>query len=150
MSFLVRTCPPDTTDTDSSTLQRFVHPSLARTPRCSEAYLRWRSTPLSTMYLPTTSESSTGDSSSESSAGPSRKRGRSLATIMTLPIHATRALVPSHADVVEHLEQVEEGLQDIYDHVIEISLQRIEDIETGHIELESRSLIVSGERASLL
>ncbi|GJW18189.1 reverse transcriptase domain-containing protein [Tanacetum coccineum] len=198
---------------------------------------------------PVRNHSSTGDSSSESSAGPSRKRGRSLATIMTLPIHATRALVPSHADllpprkrfrdsilpkdiveedinmdvledieadatvvevavdrdvearvdvgidmevdvgddvedevedevessergtmevgvdviagidipdvmlmpdVVEHLEQVEEGLQDIYDHVIEISLQRIEDIETGHIELESRSLIVSGERASLL
>ncbi|GJS28144.1 hypothetical protein Tco_0488764 [Tanacetum coccineum] len=32
--------PPDTTDADSSTPQRFVHPSLARTPWCSEAYLR--------------------------------------------------------------------------------------------------------------
>ncbi|GJX39082.1 hypothetical protein Tco_0252385, partial [Tanacetum coccineum] len=32
--------PPDTTDADSSTPPRFVHPSLARTPRCSEAYLR--------------------------------------------------------------------------------------------------------------
>ncbi|GKE27481.1 hypothetical protein Tco_1442865 [Tanacetum coccineum] len=37
-------------------------------------------------------------------------------------------------DAVEHLEQVEEGLQDIYDHVIEIPLQRIEDIETGQRE----------------
>ncbi|GKG44895.1 hypothetical protein Tco_0486333, partial [Tanacetum coccineum] len=53
-------------------------------------------------------------------------------------------------DAVERLEQVEEGLQDIYDHVIEILLQRIEDIETGHRELESRSLIAGGERASLL
>ncbi|GJY74685.1 putative reverse transcriptase domain-containing protein [Tanacetum coccineum] len=53
-------------------------------------------------------------------------------------------------DVVEHLEQVEEGLQDIYDHVIEIPLQRIEDIETGQRELESRSLIAGGEKASLL
>ncbi|GKB22813.1 hypothetical protein Tco_0862214 [Tanacetum coccineum] len=44
-------------------------------------------------------------------------------------------------DAIERLEQVEEGLQDIYDHVIEISLQRIEDIETGQRELESRSLI---------
>ncbi|GKE73249.1 hypothetical protein Tco_1535290, partial [Tanacetum coccineum] len=43
-------------------------------------------------------------------------------------------------DVVERLEQVEEGLQDICDHVIEIPLWRIEDIETGHRELESRSL----------
>ncbi|GJV13334.1 hypothetical protein Tco_1354875 [Tanacetum coccineum] len=31
---------PDTTVADSSTPPRFVHPSLARTPRCSEAYLR--------------------------------------------------------------------------------------------------------------
>ncbi|GJU23445.1 hypothetical protein Tco_1156787 [Tanacetum coccineum] len=53
-------------------------------------------------------------------------------------------------DAVKRLEQVEEGLQDIYDHVIEIPLQRIEDIETGQRELESRSLIAGGERASLL
>ncbi|GKE10853.1 hypothetical protein Tco_1414404, partial [Tanacetum coccineum] len=33
--------PPDTTAADSSTPQRFVHRSLARTPQCSEAYLRW-------------------------------------------------------------------------------------------------------------
>ncbi|GKF18926.1 hypothetical protein Tco_0063844 [Tanacetum coccineum] len=34
---------PVTTDADSSTPLIFVHPPLARTPRCSEAYLRWRS-----------------------------------------------------------------------------------------------------------
>ncbi|GKF01539.1 hypothetical protein Tco_0028462, partial [Tanacetum coccineum] len=39
--------PPHTTDVDSSTPQRFVHRSLARTPRHSEAFRRWRSTPLS-------------------------------------------------------------------------------------------------------
>ncbi|GJR52625.1 hypothetical protein Tco_1403146 [Tanacetum coccineum] len=200
---------------------------------------------LSTMYPPTTSESSSVDSSSESSAGPSRKRCRSPAAIMTSSTHAMRALVPSRSDllpprkrfrdsispedsveedidtdvledieadvtavkvavdrdvearvdagidmevdvgddvedkvessdrgnmevgvdlasgidipdvmlmpdVVECLEQVEEGLQDIYDHVIEIPLQRIEDIEMGQRELESRSLIAGGERASLL
>ncbi|GJX55760.1 hypothetical protein Tco_0285657, partial [Tanacetum coccineum] len=53
--------PPDTTDVDSSTPPRFVHPSLARTPRCSEAYLRWKFALLSTMYLLTTSESPAGD-----------------------------------------------------------------------------------------
>ncbi|GJX91766.1 putative reverse transcriptase domain-containing protein [Tanacetum coccineum] len=53
-------------------------------------------------------------------------------------------------DAVECLEQVEEGLQDIYDHVIDIPLQRIEEIETGQRELESRSVIAGGERASLL
>nr|GEW62890.1 hypothetical protein [Tanacetum cinerariifolium] len=50
--------PPDTNDADLSTPPRFVHPPLARTPRCSEPYLCWRSAPLSTMYPPTTSESS--------------------------------------------------------------------------------------------
>nr|GEU91472.1 putative reverse transcriptase domain-containing protein [Tanacetum cinerariifolium] len=214
--------PPDTTDVDSSTPRRFVHPSLARTPRCSEAYLHWRSTPLSTM---------------------------SPAAIVILFIHAMRALVPSHADLlpprkrfrdsispndsveedidtdvledikadaiavevtldrdveaginagidmeidvevdvedevedevessdrgtievgldvvvgidipdgmlmpdaVERLEQAEEGLQDIYDHVIKIPLQSIEDIKTGHRELEAMSMIASRDRASLL
>ncbi|GJT89453.1 reverse transcriptase domain-containing protein [Tanacetum coccineum] len=241
--------PPDTTDVDSSTPPRFVHPSLARTPRCSEAYLRWKFALLSTMYLLTTSESPAGDSSFESSAGPSRKRCRSPIATVISSIHATRALVPSYADLlpprkrfrdsispkdsveedintdgledikadataievavdrdveagidacidmevdvgidvedevedevkssdrgtievgvdvvakidihdaipipdaVERLEQVEKGLQDIYDHVIKIPLQRIEDIETGQRELESRSLITGGERASLL
>ncbi|GKG17266.1 hypothetical protein Tco_0362223, partial [Tanacetum coccineum] len=53
-------------------------------------------------------------------------------------------------DAVERLQQVEEGLQDIYEHVMEIPLHRIEDIETGQRELEAWSLIVGGERASLL
>ncbi|GJU51684.1 hypothetical protein Tco_1221239 [Tanacetum coccineum] len=205
--------------------------------------------PLSTMYPPTTSESSAGDSSFESSTGPSRKRCRSPVATVTSSIHATRDLVPSRADLlpprkrlrdsispedsveddidtnvledikadataievtidrdvearvdagidmevdvrigvedevedeiessdrcttevgvdlaagidipdamlmpdaVEHLEQVQEGLQDIYDHVIEIPLQRIEDIKTGQRELESRGLIAGGERDSLL
>ncbi|GKD56796.1 hypothetical protein Tco_1290183 [Tanacetum coccineum] len=54
------------------------------------------------------------------------------------------------SDVVEQLQQVKEGLQDIYEHVMEIPLHRIEDIETGQRELEARSLISGGERASLL
>nr|GEU74831.1 hypothetical protein [Tanacetum cinerariifolium] len=233
---LSRHTPPDITDADSSTPQRFVHQPLARAPRCSEAYLCWRSVMLSTMYPPMTSESSVGDSSSESSAGPSRKRCRSPAATVTSSIHYTRALVPSCADLlpprkrfrdsisqediieedidtdvledikadataieisvdrdvkagidvgigievdvgidvedevenevessdrgiievevdmdagiiipdgmlmpdaVKRLEQVKEGLQDIYDHVINIPLQRIEDIETTQKQLEA-------------
>ncbi|GJU55520.1 putative reverse transcriptase domain-containing protein [Tanacetum coccineum] len=195
------------------------HRLALRTPRCSEAYLYSRSSPLSTMYPLMTSESSARDSSSESSAGPSRKRCRSPATTITSFIHATRALVLSHADLlplrkrfrdfisledcvkddidtdvlenikadatvvedkiedevessdkgtmevgvdvvarieildgmlipdsVEHLEQVEESLQDIYEYVIEIPLQRIKDIMTGQRELEARSLIADRER----
>ncbi|GJY30448.1 hypothetical protein Tco_0413943 [Tanacetum coccineum] len=46
--------------------------------------------------------------------------------------------------------EVEEVVQDIFGHVMEIPLQRVEDIETGHKELEARSLIASGERAGFL
>ncbi|GKE88236.1 hypothetical protein Tco_1565711, partial [Tanacetum coccineum] len=61
----------------------FVHRSLTRTLRRSDAFRRWRSAPLSTPYPPTTSESSLGLSSERSldssslSSGPSRKRCRS-------------------------------------------------------------------------
>nr|GEW85590.1 hypothetical protein [Tanacetum cinerariifolium] len=220
----LRHTPPDTTDANSSTPLRFVHPSLFRTPWRSEAYLRWRSAPLSTMYPPTKSESSAGDSFSESFAGPSRKRCGSPTATVTSYIHDTRALLPSRADLLPPrkrfrdyvspedsveddidtyvledietdattvkvavdrdveagidtcigmevdvgvdvedevkdevessdrgtMEHVEVGLQDIYDHVIEIPLQRIEDIEIGQRELEATSLIAGGERASIL
>nr|GEX43766.1 hypothetical protein [Tanacetum cinerariifolium] len=53
-------------------------------------------------------------------------------------------LIPN---AVEHLKQV---VQDIYRHVREIPLQRVEDIEIGVRELEARSLIADGERANLL
>ncbi|GJV37542.1 hypothetical protein Tco_1410019 [Tanacetum coccineum] len=53
-------------------------------------------------------------------------------------------------DAVEHLEQVEEVVHDIYGHVMEIPLQKLEDIESGQRELEARRLIASGERASFL
>nr|GEU49938.1 putative reverse transcriptase domain-containing protein [Tanacetum cinerariifolium] len=210
--------PPDTTVADSSTPLSFVHPPLARTPWCSEAYLHWRSAPLSTLYPPMISESSVGDSSSESYAGTSRRRCRSLDATMTSSTHTTKALVLSRADllpprtrfrdsisledsveedidtdVLEDIKadatavevavdwdvevgidagigmkvdvridiedkvtrsspviEVEEGLQDIYDHVIEIPLRRIEDIETRNKEFEARSMIAGGERASLL
>nr|GEY31855.1 hypothetical protein [Tanacetum cinerariifolium] len=48
----------------------------------------------------TTSKSSARDSSSESYTGPSRKRCRSPAAIVTSSIHAKKALVPSRADLL--------------------------------------------------
>nr|GEW43236.1 hypothetical protein [Tanacetum cinerariifolium] len=90
----LRHTPPDTTDADSSTPPIFVHPSLARTPLCSKAYLHQRSASLSTMYPPTTSELSARDSSSRSSAGPSRKRCRSPAAIVILVMSCTDLLPP--------------------------------------------------------
>nr|GEX46014.1 reverse transcriptase domain-containing protein [Tanacetum cinerariifolium] len=211
--------------------------------------LALRSASFSTMYPPTTSESSAGDSSSESSFEPSRKRCRSSATTMPSSIPALGALVPFCADLLpplkrfrdsilpkdnvyedidadvlanieahvtaievaadmdvdarvdagigmevdvgvdvedevegdvestdrgtmkvgvdvndgidipdgmlmldamERLEQVEEVVQDNYGHVIDIPLQRVEDIKTGQRELKARSLISSRERAGFL
>ncbi|GJT47104.1 hypothetical protein Tco_0955819, partial [Tanacetum coccineum] len=128
--------PPDTTDVDSSTPPRFVHPSLARTPWCSEAYLRWKSAPLSTMYPPTTSESSAGDSSFESSARPSRKRCSSLATTVILSIHATRALVPSCADLLLPRNRFRDSIL-LEDSVEEDSdMDGLEDIEADAMAVE--------------
>ncbi|GKC89982.1 hypothetical protein Tco_1150631 [Tanacetum coccineum] len=98
--------PTDTTDADTSTPPRFVHRALARTPRRSEAFRRWRSAPLSTPYPPTTSESSLGSSyerlldSSSPSSGPSRKRCRSPTTSVPLPTHVSRLIAPTPADLL--------------------------------------------------
>nr|GEY62583.1 reverse transcriptase domain-containing protein [Tanacetum cinerariifolium] len=61
-------------------------------------------------YLPcypsTTFESSAGDYSFESSAGPSCKRCRSSAATVTSYIHATRALVLSCVDLLPHRKRL--------------------------------------------
>nr|GEW36397.1 reverse transcriptase domain-containing protein [Tanacetum cinerariifolium] len=121
-----------------------------------------------------TSKSSAGDSSSESSAGPSRKRCRSHATTVISSIYATRALVFSHADLlpprrrfkdsISPEDSVEEDininvLEDIKvdDTAVEVAVDRdgvtgvdAEDIKTGQRELKARTLIAGGKRASLL
>ncbi|GJR13282.1 putative reverse transcriptase domain-containing protein [Tanacetum coccineum] len=76
------------------------------TPRCSEAFMRWRSTPLFTLYPPTTSESSLDSSSERSldssspSARPSRKRCRSPATLVPSSTPVSRSISPSLADLL--------------------------------------------------
>nr|GEZ07106.1 hypothetical protein [Tanacetum cinerariifolium] len=133
---LSRHTPPDTTDADSSSPQRFVHPSLARTPRCSETYLCWRSSMLSTMYPPRTSESLAGDSSFESFAGPSRKRCRSPATTATSSIHSTRALVPSRVDLLPPRKRFRDSIspEDIVEEDIDTDV--LEDIKADATSIE--------------
>nr|GEV54832.1 hypothetical protein [Tanacetum cinerariifolium] len=62
------------------------------------------------MYPPTTSELSAGDSSSESSAGPSYKRCRSLAATMNSSIHASRGFVPSRVDLLPPRKRFRDSL----------------------------------------
>ncbi|GJS07202.1 reverse transcriptase domain-containing protein [Tanacetum coccineum] len=92
----------------SRSLTRDVSPRLCypprRAPRRSEAFCRWCTAPLSTLYPPTTSESSSGDSSegpmhlAPHSARPSRKRCRSLVNSVPLSMPVTGSLAPTHAD----------------------------------------------------
>ncbi|GKC40312.1 hypothetical protein Tco_1052696, partial [Tanacetum coccineum] len=150
--------PPDTTDADSSTPLRFVHSSLARTPRspAATATLRIHATralvssradllpprkrfrdfisPEDNRDVVTGIDAGIGmevdvgfdveDEVESSDKGTMKVRVDVVAGI-DIP---DAMLMP---DAVEHLEQVEEGLHDIYDHVIEIPLHRIKDIETG-------------------
>ncbi|GJR48371.1 putative reverse transcriptase domain-containing protein [Tanacetum coccineum] len=98
--------PPDTTDVNSSTPQRFVQRSLARTPRHSEAFRRWRSVPFSTPYPLTTSESSLGLSfersldSSSPTFRPSHKRCRSPTASVPSSTYVSRSIAPTPADLL--------------------------------------------------
>ncbi|GJZ67047.1 hypothetical protein Tco_0630287, partial [Tanacetum coccineum] len=131
---------PDTTIVDSSTPSRFVYPPLSRTLLCSEAYLRWRFVPLSTMYPPTTSESSTGDSSSESSARPSHKRCRSPATTLTSSIHAARALVPSRVDLLPPRKRFKDSISPKDSVEEDINTDVLEDIKADATAVERTRL----------
>nr|GEV96088.1 reverse transcriptase [Tanacetum cinerariifolium] len=133
---LSRHTPPDTTIANSSTLLRFAHLSLSRTPQCSETYLYWRPAPLSTMYPPTISESSAGDSFSESSAGPSRKRCRSPASTVTLSIHATRALVPSRTDLLPPRKRLRDSISPEDSVKEDIDMDVLKDIEADAMAIE--------------
>ncbi|GJY90623.1 hypothetical protein Tco_0505819 [Tanacetum coccineum] len=91
------------------------------------------------MYLPTTSESSAGDSSSESSSGPSRKICRSPTTTVTSSILASGALVPSHDDLLPLYKRFRDSIS---------PKDSVE--EDTDADLETRSLIAGGKRANLL
>ncbi|GKB49457.1 hypothetical protein Tco_0900210 [Tanacetum coccineum] len=94
----------------SGSSTRDVSPKLCyppwRAPRRSKAFHRWCAAPLSTLYPPTTSESSSGDSSerplhsSSHSAGPSRKRCRSLVDFVPSSMPVMGSLAPTHTDLL--------------------------------------------------
>ncbi|GKD17834.1 hypothetical protein Tco_1206992, partial [Tanacetum coccineum] len=94
----------------SGSLTRDVSPRLGypprRAPRRSEAFRHWCAAPLSTLYPPTTSESSSGDSlerplhSSSHSAGPSCKRRRSPVDFVPSSTPVMGSLAPTRADLL--------------------------------------------------
>ncbi|GJW00655.1 putative reverse transcriptase domain-containing protein [Tanacetum coccineum] len=112
---------------------RLVDP-LVRTPRCSEAYMCWRSAPLSTLYPPTTSESSLGSSfkrsldSSSPSAGSSRKRCKSPATLVLSSTPVSRSITPTLTDL-----PLRKGFRDSYSSEV----SREEHMEMGTADAET-------------
>ncbi|GJT29698.1 reverse transcriptase domain-containing protein, partial [Tanacetum coccineum] len=83
--------PPDTTDADSSTPQRLVHRSLARTPRHSSSFER------------------SLDSSSPFHR-PSRKRCRFSTASVPSPTYVSRLIAPTPADLLPPRKSISEGV----------------------------------------
>ncbi|GJR57233.1 hypothetical protein Tco_1499395 [Tanacetum coccineum] len=110
---------------------RLCYPS-RRAPRRSEAFRHWCATPLSTLYPPTTSESSSGDSSkrplhsSSHSARPSRKRCRSPVDSVPSSTPVMGSLAPTRVDLLPPRKR----FRDLYSS--EASIE--EDAEVGPIE----------------
>ncbi|GJY42575.1 putative reverse transcriptase domain-containing protein, partial [Tanacetum coccineum] len=119
---LIRDVPP-----------RLCYPT-RRALRHSEAFRRWCAAPLSTLYPPTTSESSSGDSSerplhsSSHSAGPSRKRCRSLVDSVPSSTPVMRSLAPTRADLLPPRKRFRDSYSS------EASIE--EDTEVDPIETE--------------
>nr|GEW98881.1 reverse transcriptase domain-containing protein [Tanacetum cinerariifolium] len=158
---------PDTIDVDSSTPPRFVHPRLARTLRCREAYHYWRSP----HYLPCIHRRHL-----------SRQLG--ILRLSHLLDQLARDVGDSieediNTDVLEDIEADATTIEVVVDRYVKAGIDTcinmdvdigvdvedkvkssdrgtwrlewmIEDIETGQKELEARSLIAGEERASLL
>ncbi|GJT78689.1 hypothetical protein Tco_1045414 [Tanacetum coccineum] len=102
-----------------------------RAPRRSEAFRRWCAAPLSTLYPPTTSESSSGDSSerplhsSSHSAGPSRMSVYSVDSVpSSTPVIGS--LAPTRADLLPPRKRFRDSYSS------EASIE--EDAEVGPIE----------------
>ncbi|GJY51427.1 hypothetical protein Tco_0442274 [Tanacetum coccineum] len=127
---------PDQAYSGSST--RDVSPRLGYPPRRasrrSEAFCRWCAALLSTLYPPTTSESSLGDSSerplhsSSHSAGPSRKRCKSLVDYVLSFTPVMGSLAPTRADLLPPRKRFR------YSYSSEASIE--EDTEGDPIETE--------------
>ncbi|GJW64304.1 hypothetical protein Tco_0116188 [Tanacetum coccineum] len=127
---------PDQAHSGSST--RDVSPRLCypprRAPRRSEAFCCWCAALLSTLYPPTTSESSSGDSSerplhsSSHSAGPSCKRCESPVDYVPSSTPVIGSLAPPRADLLPPRKRFRDSYSS------EASIE--EDTEMDHIETE--------------
>ncbi|GJT05792.1 putative reverse transcriptase domain-containing protein [Tanacetum coccineum] len=120
----------------SGSSTRGVSPRLCypprRAPRHSEAFRRWCAAPLSTLYPPTTSGSSSGDSSerplhsSSHAAGLSRKRFRFSVDLVPLSTTVMGSLAPTRTDLLPPRKRFRDSYSS------EASIEK--DAEVGPIE----------------
>ncbi|GJS19416.1 hypothetical protein Tco_0448048 [Tanacetum coccineum] len=117
---------------------------LRRAPRLSEAFYRWCAAPFSTLYPPTTSESSSGDSSkrplhsSSHYVGPSRKRCRSPVDSVPSSTPVMGSLAPTRADLLPPRKRFRDSYSS------EASIE--EDTEVDPIETEVDMELGIGDR----
>ncbi|GKE82033.1 hypothetical protein Tco_1552033, partial [Tanacetum coccineum] len=134
----------------SGSLTRDVSPILCypprRAPRRSEAFHHWCDAPLSTLYPPTTSESSSGDSSerplhsSSHSVRPSRKRCRSPVDSVPSSTPVMGSLAPTRADLLPprikedtKIDLIETGVD------MELGIGDGDDVR-DHVKIEPRDV----------
>ncbi|GJY77473.1 hypothetical protein Tco_0482589, partial [Tanacetum coccineum] len=137
---------PDQDHSGSSTRDvspRLCYP-LRRAPRRSEAFRRWCAALLSTLYPPTTSESSSRDSSerplhsSSHSAGPSRKRCRSPVDFVPSSMPVMRSLALTRIDLLPPRKRFKDSYSS--------KASKEEDTEIDPIETEVDMELGIGDR----
>ncbi|GJT28589.1 hypothetical protein Tco_0908864 [Tanacetum coccineum] len=146
--------PPDTTDADSSTPPRFVHPSLtvyrglSPLERCKSPAATVTSSIHATRALVSFPCDLLHTSQEFRDFYFHQRivlRRHWILIVAEIEARYKAVRLQLYKDSVRH---VEEGLQDIYGHVMEIPLQRIKDIETGQRELEALDHVASLERSN--
>ncbi|GKD23641.1 hypothetical protein Tco_1225344 [Tanacetum coccineum] len=123
---------------------RLCYP-LRRAPRHSEAFHRWCAAPLSTLYPPTTSESSSGDSSerplhsSSHSTRPSRKRCRPLVDSIPSSTPVMGSLAPTRSDLLPPHKRFRDSYSS------EASIEKHTEINPIEIEVDMELGIGDGD-----
>ncbi|GJS44781.1 hypothetical protein Tco_0594902 [Tanacetum coccineum] len=137
---------PDQAHSGSST--RDIPPRLCypprRAPQRSKAFHHWCAAPLSTLYPPTTSESSLGDSSerplhsSSHSAGPSRKRCRSLVDSIPSSMPVIGSLAPTRADLLPPRKRFKDSYSS-ETNIEELGISDGDDVR-DHVEIDPKDV----------
>ncbi|GKB26746.1 putative reverse transcriptase domain-containing protein [Tanacetum coccineum] len=170
--------PPDTTDADASALPRFIHRSLFRTPRRSEAFRRWRPSrkrcrsPTALHNKEEHIEVDTADAEADVDVGiyegvvahpeDSIDMGYKFAASdvredykefkVEASVADTREIAVDPLAIGDSFESSKGGIPDLEDTIYDIVhyMSEVHIDRITEIETTQRQLVASGERASLV